>query len=56
MIIENNLRVLKPNGTLTFKWNEEQVKLREVIEAIGQKPLFGNRRSKTHWLVFIKTA
>jgi len=48
------MRVLKPNGTLIFKWNEEQVKLSEVLEAIGQKPLFGNRRNKTHWLVFMK--
>jgi SAM-dependent methyltransferase len=49
-----SMRVLKPNGTLIFKWNEEQVKLSEVLEAIGQKPLFGNRRSKTHWMVFMK--
>lgn len=48
------MRVLKRNGTLIFKWNEDQVKLRDVLEAIGQKPLFGNRRSKTHWLVFMK--
>jgi 23S rRNA G2069 N7-methylase RlmK/C1962 C5-methylase RlmI len=48
------MRVLKPNGTLIFKWNEEQIKLAEVLKAIGQKPLFGNRRSKTHWLVFMK--
>lgn len=48
------MRVLKPNGTLIFKWNEEQVSLKEVLKAIGQKPLFGNRRSKTHWLVFMK--
>lgn len=48
------MRVLKLNGTLILKWNEEQVKLKEVIEAIGQKPLFDNRRSKTHWLVFMK--
>ena len=48
------MRVLKPNGTLIFKWNEEQVKLGEVLKAIGQKPLFGNRRSKTHWLTFMK--
>ncbi|MBZ4655135.1 MAG: methyltransferase [Peptococcaceae bacterium] len=48
------MRVLRPNGTLIFKWNEEQVKLSEVLKAIGQKPLFGNRRNKTHWLVFIK--
>lgn len=49
------MRVLKPNGTLVFKWNEEQVPLSEVLEAIDYKPLFGNRRSKTHWLVFMKT-
>ncbi|KIL35852.1 methyltransferase [Cohnella kolymensis] len=48
------MRVLKPNGTLIFKWNEDQIKLSEVIKAIGVKPLFGNRRSKTHWLVFMK--
>lgn len=48
------MRVLKPNGVLIFKWNEEQVKLSEVLKAIDYKPLFGNRRSKTHWLVFMK--
>ena len=48
------MRVLKPNGILIFKWNEEQVKLSEVLKAIDYKPLFGNRRSKTHWLVFMK--
>jgi 23S rRNA G2069 N7-methylase RlmK/C1962 C5-methylase RlmI len=48
------MRVLKPNGTMIFKWNEEQIRLPEIIKAIGQKPLFGNRRSKTHWLVFMK--
>ena len=48
------MRVLKKNGTLIFKWNEDQVPLSEVLEAIGHKPLFGNRRSKTHWLVFMK--
>ena len=48
------MRVLKPNGTLIFKWNEDQVKLSEVIKVIGQEPLFGNKRNKTHWLVFMK--
>ncbi len=48
------IRVLKPNGTLVFKWNEEQIKLGELLKVIPQKPLFGNRRSKTHWLVFMK--
>lgn len=48
------MRVLKQNGTLIFKWNEEQIKLNEVLTTIDFKPLFGNKRSKTHWLVFIK--
>lgn len=48
------MRVLKPCGTLIFKWNEEQVKLSEVLKCFNQKPLFGNKRSKTHWLVFVK--
>lgn len=41
-------------GSKIFKWNEEQVKLSEVLKCFNQKPLFGNKRSKTHWLVFVK--
>lgn len=48
------MRVLKPNGTLVFKWNEDQITLLEVLECFGQQPLFGDKRSKTHWLVFMK--
>lgn len=49
------MRVLKPNGTLIFKWNEVQVTLKELLIAITPySPLFGNKRSKTHWLTFIK--
>ncbi len=48
------MRVLEPCGVLVFKWNEEQIKLREILELIPYKPLFGNKRSKTHWLVFMK--
>jgi ubiquinone/menaquinone biosynthesis C-methylase UbiE len=48
------MRVLKKNGVLIFKWNEEQIKLKEILKVIDYKPLFGNRRSKTHWLVFMK--
>lgn len=54
---EECMRVLKPNGTLIFKWNEEQIKLSEVMKCFNQKPLFGHKRpkqSKTHWLVFMK--
>ena len=48
------MRVLDDYGVLIFKWNEEQVPLREVLKAISVEPLFGNKRSKTHWLVFMK--
>jgi len=50
-------RVLKPNGTLIFKWNEVQIPLIQVIAAIGHEPLYGHRsgrKSKTHWLAFVK--
>jgi len=49
------MRVLRPNGTLIFKWNEEQIKLSEILKVIDYKPLFGNKRDKTHWLVFMKS-
>lgn len=48
------MRVLKPNGTLIFKWNEDQVKLKDVLATTEFKPIYGNKRAKTHWLVFIK--
>lgn len=48
-------RVLKQDGTLIFKWNEDQIKLNEVLKCTDRLPLFGDRRSKTHWIVFIKT-
>lgn len=48
------MRILKLNGTLIFKWNEEQIKLSELLKVIDYKPLFGNKRAKTHWLVFMK--
>ena len=50
------MRVLKPTGTLIFKWNEAQVPLKDVLSAIPYRPLFGNKRSKTHWLTFMKEA
>jgi ubiquinone/menaquinone biosynthesis C-methylase UbiE len=48
------MRVLDCNGVLIFKWNEEQIKLKQILDAIDYKPLFGDRRGKTHWLVFMK--
>lgn len=50
-------RVLKPEGVLVFKWNETQVKVREVLALTPHQPLFGQvsgRSGMTHWLVFMK--
>lgn len=48
------MRVLDKNGILIFKWNEEQIKLKELLKALDAEPLFGDKRSKTHWMVFMK--
>ena len=54
---EECMRVLKPNGTLIFKWNEQQIPTARIIEIIGQKPLFGHtsgKGGKTIWMCFLK--
>jgi ubiquinone/menaquinone biosynthesis C-methylase UbiE len=53
------MRVLKPNGTLIFKWNESEIKSSEILNLIPYKPLFGHttgRQSKTIWMSFMKTS
>lgn len=50
-------RVLRPGGTLIFKWNEYQIPLSEVLALTPEKPLYGHRsgkQSKTHWCAFVK--
>ena len=50
-------RVLEVGGVLVFKWNETQVKLREVLALTPHRPLFGNTSGKkagTHFMVFMK--
>ena len=54
---EECFRVLRPFGTLIFKWNEHEIPVREVLALTPAKPLFGNRNGKTaksHWIVFMK--
>lgn len=51
------LRVLKPYGTLVFKWNEHDVKEAEILKLIDCKPLYGHRSGKggkTIWMCFMK--
>ena len=50
-------RVLHADGVLVFKWNETQVKVRDVLALTNVQPLFGHptgRKGLTHWLVFMK--
>ena len=48
------MRVLRPHGTLIFKWNECFIPKRDLLRAIKTKPLIGNRRGTTIWMVFMK--
>lgn len=50
-------RVLKPNGTLIFKWAESDKTIEEISPFFPAPPLFGSRvgkANKTIWLVFFK--
>lgn len=51
------MRVLKQEGTLIFKWNEHEIKSKQVLDLIPYKPLFGHttgRQAKTIWMAFMK--
>lgn len=50
-------RVLEIGGILIFKWNENQISNKAVLELTPYKPLFGhtkNRKGQTIWFTFMK--
>lgn len=50
-------RVLRPLGTLVFKWMENDIPLSKILPLAPADPLIGQRggrTGKTHWLVFLK--
>lgn len=50
-------RVLKPGGFLIFKWNETDIKVKEILRLTTAKPIFGHisgKRANTHWICFMK--
>lgn len=52
-------RVLKVGGTLVFKWNEANIKTRDIIKMLPVWPLFGDftgKTGKTIWMIFLKGA
>lgn len=50
-------RVLRPAGTLVFKWSEQDIPVSQILKLTPERPLVGQRCGKsarTHWLVFMK--
>jgi len=50
-------RVLKPQGTLIFKWSSSNVPLAKILALTPVQPLYGHRtgkQAKTHWCAFLK--
>ena len=50
------MRVLRVGGVLIFKWSDISISTREIIDVIGQEPLFGHRSGRkmnTHWMCFM---
>ena len=55
--VDECFRVLEDYGVLIFKWNEDQITVKEVLKAIERQPLFGHttgRHGKTMWMCFMK--
>ena len=50
-------RVLESGGVLIFNWNEDPIKVSEILKLTPNKPLFGHvtkRHGGTIWLTFMK--
>ena len=54
-------RVLADGGVLIFKWNENQIPVKEILALTNQQPLFGHttmkhkrNQTQTHWFTFMK--
>ena len=45
---------LKNNGILSFKRSDEHITTADVLKIFPEDPLFGNRRGKAIFLVFMK--
>jgi len=50
-------RVLRPEGTLIFKWCADEIPVARILALTPERPLFGHKsgkNSKTHWIAFLK--
>ena len=48
------MRVLEEDGVLIFKWSEGDIPVSKVLRLFDHKPLLGDKRGKTRWMVFLK--
>jgi len=54
---EECFRVLKPHGTLIFKWCSSEIPLSKILALTPERPLYGHKsgkQQKTHWVAFMK--
>jgi len=55
-------RVLENYGVLLFKWNNHNIKVKQILQLLPEKPLFQNitsgsgikKTSQTYWFCFMK--
>lgn len=59
--LEKAWRVLRPNGTLIFKWADKDVSLAELLYVLEREPVFGDKKPAANkagtnrfFLVFFK--
>lgn len=51
-------RVLKVDGTLIFKWCDDEIPVSQILALTPERPLFGHKsgkQQKTHWVTFLKS-
>lgn len=47
-------RILKPNGTLIFKWATRDITLKQILNVIDARPVIFHKNNNTFFLVFFK--
>lgn len=47
-------RCLSEGGTLIMKWSTNQIKAKDMLEAIEMQPLLGDKRGNKRWYIFFK--
>jgi 23S rRNA G2069 N7-methylase RlmK/C1962 C5-methylase RlmI len=57
-VLKRCFDLLKPNGTLIFKWNEVSIPLKDILSLTPEKAVCGHpsgKRMGTHWVLFLKS-